>query len=208
MNKKINSLIIELERTINIIEDKRRKELYSIASILTDNLKSKGHIDIIIICTHNSRRSQLAQLWLNIGLLHHDIKGIHNYSGGTEATAFNIRMVDALRRAGFDLASNNKGNNPNYQLIDDGKSIGVPYFSKTFDTNLNPQTEYMAIMVCNNADENCPVVHGMRYRKSLPYIDPKAADNTPNEATVYDEKVIEIGREMLYLVKAIKTLLP
>ena len=56
-------------------------------------------------------------------------------------------------------------------------------------------------MVCTDADENCPYLPLAEKRISIPYTDPKAFDNTDLESIKYDEKVQEIGREMLFVVK-------
>ena len=53
-------------------------------------------------------------------------------------------------------------------------------------------------MTCAHADGQCPVVAGAAKRISLNYDDPKAFDDTVLEKVKYRERVMEIGRELLY----------
>ncbi len=133
---------------------------------------------------------------------HYKLKGITAYSGGTEATAFNRRMVDAVLRSGFYLASDGKEDNPTYYAkLSNSDPSQVEMFSKKFDDPFNPKADFIAVMVCGQADRDCPYVPGAYARVSLPYVDPKIADDTSEEAAVYDAKVREIGREILYLTR-------
>ena len=49
------------------------------------------------------------------------------------------------------------------------------------------------------ADKQCPFVPGAALRIGLPFDDPKAFDNTPREAAMYDERCQQIARELLYV---------
>ena len=44
-------------------------------------------VRLIFICTHNSRRSHMAQLWAQTAAAYHGVAAIETFSGGTEATA-------------------------------------------------------------------------------------------------------------------------
>ena len=137
-------------------------------------------------------------------LAHHfGLEGITAFSGGMEDTAFNYRMVDALKGLGFPLKEIIGGDNPKYVM--EGLNMDSHfYFSKAYDHEINPQFGYIALMVCDHADENCPVVLGMKYRIPLRYKDPKEFDNTEKESKAYQDKVKEIGREMYYILSRIK----
>jgi len=127
---------------------------------------------------------------------------IHTFSGGTEATAFNIRAVDALRHIGFDIHTKNPdADNPNYDIQWQTNTPPYRAFSKKYDTPPNPTAQFAAIMVCTQADEGCPLVQGCDFRIALPFDDPKAFDNTPLEATKYTERAQQIGREMLFVLE-------
>jgi arsenate reductase (thioredoxin) len=45
---------------------------------------------------------------------------------------------------------------------------------------------------------DCPIVRGASHRVSIPYKDPKVADDTPTESAAYDERCAQIAREMLF----------
>ena len=190
-----------LEDEFDQIPRSRKKELEKLSQIITDTLLGEGLCDIIVICTHNSRRSQLGELLLRTAAEHYGIEGINVYSGGTESTAFNYRMLEALNRAEFEFEKSGIEVNPIYQLrIPDG-GLGQKLFSKKYDDPFNPQKDFIAIVVCNHADQNCPIVFGAKHRISLPYTDPKKYDGTNKQEEAYDEKVLEMGREMVYLSK-------
>lgn len=149
------------------------------------------------ICTHNSRRSHIAQVWAATAAAYFGLEGVEAYSGGTEATAFNPRAVAALERAGFRI-ENPGGDNPRYRVHYAADRPPLVCFSKTFDDPHNPSQNFAAIMTCSDADENCPFIPGVDLRLPLAYEDPKAADGTPEEAARYDERVRQIGREIGY----------
>ncbi|MDZ7692285.1 MAG: hypothetical protein U5K69_14310 [Balneolaceae bacterium] len=131
--------------------------------------------------------------------IHLGLEAIETYSGGTEVTAFNPRAVEAIRRAGFKV-ENPGGENPRYKVFyDEGKEPLVCY-SKTFDDEANPHRDFIAVMTCSDADQNCPVVPGTEFRITIPYEDPKQADGTSQESQTYDERCRQIAAEMHYML--------
>lgn len=156
------------------------------------------------ICTHNSRRSHLAQLWAQAAAAHYNIDRLRAYSGGTEATACNPRAIAALQRAGFDITTlTPEDDNPIHLVRYSDHHPPIACFSKAYNHPPNPSANYAAIMVCNTADEACPIVRGCAARFAIQYHDPKAADNTPEEHTTYDQRSNQIAREMLYTMSLI-----
>lgn len=161
-------------------------------------------VKLTFICTHNSRRSHMAQLWAAAAAAHYGIDGVETYSGGTDRTAFNPRTAAALRRAGFDVAEPStllQPDNPRYTVSYAPGAAPLTCFSKVYNEPPNPRTEYCAVMTCTEADDKCPVVEGAELRLALPFEDPKAADDTPEEAAAYDERCAQIAREMLLVFR-------
>jgi len=183
------------------IEEGRAKLLRLLSDLIVETIENTGACNLVTICTHNSRRSQLSEAWIKAGAQYYDLDMIEAYSGGTEATAFNMRMVIALRQSSFHLHTDGPRTNPFYtlQALKEEKSPHI-MFSKVYDHPRNPRAHFIALMVCNHADKACPVVSGASHRISLPYLDPKEYDDTPMEDQMYSEKVDEIGREILYLL--------
>ena len=197
------NLIKELESELHLIATKRKDELEQLAALIHEDIQVFNRADMTVICTHNSRRSQLGQLWLKAAVMHYGIQNVFTYSGGTEATAFNHRMVLAIKRAGFKVNQLDMNDNPKFYIpVSDSDYRLDIHYSKVYNESYNPQKNYIAVMVCSQADEACPFVHGAK-RFSLPYDDPKAFDDTLQEAEAYDLKVREMGREILYLVSKI-----
>ena len=181
---------------MDLIPTARREKLQQLASYV-DSRKGSDRIALNIICTHNSRRSHLAQIWAATAAYYHGVAGVETFSGGTEATAFNPRAVAAIRRAGFQVEAG-EGDNPVYILTYATDAEPLQCFSKVYDHELNPQSKFAAIMTCSDADEYCPFIPGVELRLPLTYDDPKEADDTPEETARYDERVRQIGREILY----------
>ena len=140
----------------------------------------------------------MAQLWAQAAAHFYGIHAIKCYSGGTEATAFNPRAVEAMQDVGFDINQMTEGTNPKYKVRYSDEAPLLTVFSKTYDDSSNPKEDFVAIMTCSHADENCPLVRGALERIAITYDDPKNFDGMPEEKMKYRERALEIGREMLY----------
>ena len=195
----------EAEQGFDQISNDRKETLQELALFIREKLDENKEVKLIFICTHNSRRSHMSQIWASVAAHYYQLPNVHTFSGGTEATAFNPRAVAALRRTGLTINKMTKGNNPRYQVQLDGNDLVEEAFSKKYDDPANPQEGFAAIMTCSQADEACPFVPGAALRISLPYDDPKEADGTPQEAIRYDERSKQIATEMLYLLKQVKS---
>jgi protein-tyrosine-phosphatase len=185
----------------------RRETLKKIAHYVLSQRDAGRPIRLTFICTHNSRRSQMSQVLASIAAAHFRVEGVHVFSGGTEATAFNPRAVAALQRAGVKVEKQPAvldGENYQYAVSIPGNNNPLDCFSKVYNQPPNPETDFAAIMTCSEADKNCPAVAGAAARIALPYDDPKAADGTKKETATYDERCAQIAREMLYVFSLVK----
>ncbi len=183
---------------MDTISDKRKSELEEVASYVKEKQKLKKATKLVFICTHNSRRSHFGQIWGLVAAYYFKIENVETFSGGTEATAFNPRAVESIERAGFKVEKPS-GENPKYRVGFSKGSEPMECFSKKYDHSINPDQDFAAIMTCSDADENCPYIPGAAYRARITYHDPKAADGTPEESQVYDQRCAQIASEMLYL---------
>ena len=199
LSQNIAAYCQQLEQEFSLIPQERKALLLSLSDYISTKIAQGLVPQIIVICTHNSRRSHIGQLWLAVGAEYYQLPSLKSYSGGTEATAFNIRAVRAFQKIGFNI-SPEKGSseNPTYVIRWNNQMASSFAFSKKYDAAPNPQQDFAAIMVCSEADGACPVVYGCDFRLALPYDDPKDFDDTPFEAEKYDERVKEIGREILF----------
>jgi protein-tyrosine-phosphatase len=142
----------------------------------------------------------------NASAAYHGFSDLRFYSGGTTPSAFNSRSIRALKEIGFKIEPTGgktkpgpKGeDNPFYQvswLKDQGWNCIE--FSKHYSDPKNPQKDFIALMVCDEADSACTVVMGAKKRIPVPFADPKAFDGKPEEAAKYSERRDDIGRFML-----------
>lgn len=111
---------------------------------------------VLILCTGNSCRSQMAE-----GFLNSFDKNIEAYSAGTKpAERVNPYAVRVMNEVGIDL-SNNK---PEHTDI---------YVNESFD---------YVITVCGNAKEDCPIFTGeVKEQLHIGFDDPADADGTDEE---------------------------
>lgn len=191
-------------REVNQIPAERKSTLEKAAQFIQQRLDAGHPAQLTFVCTHNSRRSHMAQIWTSAAAAYYGVMNIQAASGGTEATACNIRTVKALRRAGFSVADSTGGTNPVYvaQIADNRPPQRL--FSKVYNHPDNPQKNYAVLMCCDQADAACPVVVGAAARFAIHYVDPKASDNTDAESSTYDERSRQIAREMFYMVSQVR----
>ncbi|MCB0742447.1 MAG: protein-tyrosine-phosphatase [Ignavibacteriae bacterium] len=195
---KIKNIVQNLIQDFDKISSERKQLLESFAEFISNKNEKDEEVNLIFICTHNSRRSQFAQVWAKTSAEYYGIKNINSFSGGTEATAFNPRAVNALRKIGFEINKNDENENPIYSIQYSEKLEPLKCFSKVYNNSFNPQNNFAAIMTCSDADENCPIVFGADERFPIRYEDPKKFDDTDLEEIKYDERCREIAREMLF----------
>ena len=197
--------IEHLSGEFDSIPEERQKALEGLSRFISSSIEKDGKALLNFICTHNSRRSHLAQFWAQAAAVYYDIPGVFCYSGGTEATAFNPRSVEAMKEAGFMITRKTEGANPVYSVQLGPDIAPMLAFSKKYDDEVNPKSGFAAVMTCSHADQHCPLVMGASRRFPITYEDPKDFDDTPKEGPAYRERVRQIGREMLYAFSVIKT---
>jgi hypothetical protein len=197
---KLSNYCNSLSTEFNQINEERKAELKGIANFIVEQRKEHKPANLLFVCTSNSRRSHMAQVWSQIAAYYYGIDSVFTFSGGTEQTRVNINAIDALVRTGIEIYSNNQGDNP-LRYIRIGIKIN-PWviFSKKYTDATNPKNNFAAVMVCSEADKACPFVEGAESRIGLPYQDPKEFDNSPLKEAKYDERCRQIAREMFFIM--------
>lgn len=178
------------------IPKNRIAELSSLADKLKAELSEKKDISLNFICTHNSRRSQFTQVWAKTISAFYGLN-ISCFSGGVEVTECNPRTISALLANGFVIRKTGD-KNPVYDLTYDESAGPIRLFSKLHSDDSNPKN-FVAIMTCDHADQNCPFIPNALFRVPLTYIDPKRSDDTVDESKTYLETSYEIASQMKYL---------
>jgi len=203
-------LFPEIEKVIGTLDfetitAERKIILQPLLDFIQDKATNRQEIRLILICTHNSRRSHLSQVWAQTAAAHFNIKNVFCYSGGTEATALFPMVAKTLEQSGFKIKTIAAGNNPIYDIKYGENQHPIIGFSKTYDDDFNPQSEFAAILTCSQADGGCPFIAGAEKRISITFEDPKAFDNTPQQAEKYQERSLQIATEMFYVFSQIKS---
>ncbi|WP_339654147.1 protein-tyrosine-phosphatase [uncultured Maribacter sp.] len=204
------TLFTEIEKvisTLNIdtITDERKEILQPLIDFIQLKATSSQEIRINFICTHNSRRSHLSQVWSQTMAHYFDIKNVFCYSGGTEATALFPMAAETLRNSGFQIKTISKNENPVYSIKYADNEHPIIGFSKKLDDDFNPKSEFAAIMTCDSANEACPFVPGAEKRIPITFEDPKAFDNTPQQAEKYKERSLQIATELFFVFSQINS---
>ena len=202
-------MLENLSKTIKSIEEivvsaERKAILQSLVDYIQKKVNANEEIRLNFICTHNSRRSHLSQIWAQTMAFQFGIKNVFCYSGGTEATAMFPKVAETLSRQGFQIQQLSQEKNPVYAVKLGGSLHPVIGFSKRFDDDFNPHNGFAAIMTCSQADQGCPFVLGSEKRIPITYNDPKAFDGTPQQTEKYAERSLEIGTELCYVFSQIK----
>ena len=202
-------MLEDLSKTIESIakitvSEERKAILQPLVDYIQNKVDLNEEIRLNFICTHNSRRSHLSQIWAQTMTFQFGIKNVFCYSGGTEATAMFSKVGETLVNQGFQIQKLSQEQNPVYAVKFDDNQHPIICFSKTYFDDFNPKTNFGAIMTCNNADEGCPMVFGAEARFSIKYDDPKAFDGTDVMNKKYTERSLQIASEMHYVFSQIK----
>jgi len=178
----------------------RQELLRQIAGVIVKRLAAGRTADLTFICTHNSRRSHMSQVWAQTAAYWFRLQNVRAFSGGTEVTACNCRTVLAMRRAGFAIEPQSDGENPLLLVRYAEDRPPVRVFSKLYNAAGNPRRDFIALMTCSSADRSCPKIEGAIARFPIHYMDPRLCDDTPEETAAYNARCREIAREMFFLM--------
>ena len=198
----LNDFVSKLD--IASISKDRKEILLALVAYIQQKVDNGKPIRLNFICTHNSRRSHLSQTWAQTMAYYFGINTVSCYSGGTEATALFPMVASTLTNTGFEVHTLSEGKNPVYGIKFSENEHPVICFSKKMDDGFNTKSDFAAIMTCSQADEGCPFVPGAEKRIPITYKDPKAFDNTPQQAEKYSERSQQIATEMFYVFSQIR----
>lgn len=185
-----------------ICED-RKVVLQPLVFYIQEKVNDKQTINLNFICTHNSRRSHLAQIWAQFAAAYYNIPNINCYSGGTAETALFPKVIETLSNQGFQIFKITDSNNPIYAIKYDENSSPIIGFSKKYNDAFNPISNFAAILTCSQADEGCPFISGAEKRIPITYEDPKISDDTTEQTEVYKQRSFQIATEMMYIFSQI-----
>ena len=203
------SVFIEIEQTIKRLQtdnitSERKETLQPLIDFIQHKVDQNQEVIINFICTHNSRRSHLSQVWAQTAAAYLNIKNVFCYSGGTENTALFPKVAETLENNGFRIKKIAETDNPIYSIKYAHNEHPIIGFSKKYDDTFNPENEFAAVMTCSQADGGCPFIAGAEKRIPITFEDPKAFDDTPQQAEKYNERSLQIATEMLYVFSQIK----
>ena len=187
--------------SVNELSTERKALLNKIASGLKYQKRDRNTIKLLFVCTHNSRRSQIAQAWAIAAMYWFGVNELSVHSAGTQVTAFHTNALDALKRAGMSY----QVETTNAVSVSIGNSVPpTRFFSKLYTDTSIPNAAPIAVMTCSDAAKNCPFIPGATLRVSLAYEDPGRSDNQENFEEAYDKTCLLIATEIFYLFQKLK----
>jgi len=189
-------------RTVDL---ERKTILQPLIDYIQQKANNGADINLNFICTHNSRRSHLAQVWAQVASAYFNIPNVHCYSGGTEETSLFPKVAEILTNQGFTIFKIAETDNPVYAIKYGDNALPIIGFSKQYDSPFNPASAFVAIMTCSQADGGCPFIAGAEKRIPITFEDPKISDGSPEQAQVYAESSLQIATEMFYVFSMIKS---
>ena len=198
MFRNVHDYCTSLTLKFDTIPSHRQTLLLELSDYIAAQIAMQKDINLLFVCTHNSRRSHFGQIWATVAANFFAVQQVHTFSGGTESTCFNKNAIEALISLGFDINATTDTNNPVYHVIFSEQQT-ITCFSKRYDDIVNPHANFAAIMTCSDAEQNCPVIFGADKRIGICYDDPKAFDNTPMQETAYHARCEQIALEMLFV---------
>jgi protein-tyrosine phosphatase/arsenate reductase len=204
MYKKIKSTCDLLSVQFDSIASERKFLLEKISAYIQAKKDKNDPIQLMYVCTHNSRRSHFGQIWAAVAAAFYNVSNVTTFSGGTEATAFNINAINALKEIGFEIDTKDETGNSVYEVKYSTEKEPSICFSKVYNDDFNPSSNFAAIMTCGDAEENCPFIPGVELRIGTTYNDPKEFDGTELQDQKYKERSLQIALETLYVFSLIK----
>ena len=135
----LKQYLTEASKRFDTIPSDRKAELSKVADFIRERLSKLEPAKLTFICTHNSRRSHLSQIWAQVAADYYCLDNVETYSGGTEATAFNPRAVAAMQRCGLRIVADDPtATNPLYSVYTSASSTPQVCFSKAYGDPPNP----------------------------------------------------------------------
>ncbi len=159
-----NILFPELNKIVSLfdfekITAERKKVIQPLIDFIQLKVNNNLEIRLNLICTHNSRRSHLSQVWAQTAAYYFDIKNVYCYSGGTEATALFPKVAETLRESGFAIKMLSQENNPVYSIKFAPTESPVIGFSKTYDDIFNHESSDLSLLFSLISKVLCWQVH-------------------------------------------------
>ncbi len=150
---------------------KRKKRLDNIASVINENLNKTR--SIVFLCTHNSRRSQICEVW---GKVFAEIyrKKININSAGAFKTVVHSQVYESIVKCGL-VVDNKK------EIFFDKKKFKLN--SKTIDSLT--MKNFIAVMTCSNAEKSCPNDPRSIRNIKMFFNDPRIYDETDKMSREY-----------------------
>ncbi len=196
--------VARIRERLDSLPPERQALLGRIAEVIAERLRNDQSVHLAFLCTHNSRRSQFAQVAAALAAHLHGIENLTSSSAGTEVTACHRNVVESLERAGFHVTAEARDDDQTtYEVRFADRAPTLHLYSKPVEVLADSPDPIVALFCCDDAHEACPTTPWASERFSMSYTDPKIADGSGNEATVYDECRDRIAAEMLFLMRAV-----
>jgi|GEM_PF-81184 len=161
-------LILNSERSEESKANEILRSSHPSASLRT-GLPQNDRLKVLILCTGNSCRSQMAEGWLR----HFGEGKIEAFSAGTHPCFVHPLAIQVMQEVGVDISSHR---------------------SKSVNEFIGKELDYV-VTVCDNAREECPYLPGIHTTIHMPFEDPSFAPGTTEERLNEFRQVRDIIKE-------------
>ncbi|HSZ72973.1 MAG TPA: hypothetical protein VK750_09880 [Cytophagaceae bacterium] len=195
---KIDAFLKQAIENFDLIPQERKVLLEQIAAYVQEGMDKNAQVGLLYACIHNSRRSQLGQVWGKVAASYFGHYTIQTYSGGSESKALSPNVVDVLNEVGFKITRDRVSNNPLYSISYDDDQDKITCFSKKYNDITNPKKMFVAILTCAATDPDCPDIMEADLKIITTYEDKVKSESS--HAAISKE----IATECLYLFSKIR----
>ena len=200
----LSEYVRDFPKEFRKIPEDRRYRLNEIVYFLETQEQNRDPWQVLFISTNQSSVGHLAQVWAKTASYYFGFSKFESYSGGLAPHQISISTITTLEKAGFIVYKSDINNIGVYRIKYSYNLEPIVAFPKKIEHVKNPNQDFMAVIVEENADLNIQNVRGTYDRLLLTYEDPLGYDGSDVESSIYNESCKKIAVEMFYVFSQLR----
>ena len=200
----LNEYVRDFPDEFRKIPEDRRYRLNEIIYFLKEQEENNAPLQLTFIGTNQSSVSQMAQVWSKTAAYYFGYPELQSFSSGIKSNEISVNAITTLEKAGFIIYKSNIDGVDVYRVKYSNNLEPIVTFSKKIGHMKNPDTDYMAVFVEENADLNISNLKGTYNRLLLSYNDPIGYDGSGLENQFYEESCKTVAIEMFYVFSQLR----
>ena len=200
----INEYVRDFPKEFRKIPEDRRYRLNEIVYFLEEQKVENDPWQLLFISTNQSSVSQMAQVWSKAAAYYFGFTNFESFSAGLDPRTISVKMITSLEKAGFIVYKNNVDGVDVYRIKYSYNLDPIVSFPKKINHVRNPNQDFMAVFVEENADMNVQNIKGTYNRLLLTYDDPVGYEGSEQEQVMYEESCKKVAVEMFYVFSLLR----